>query len=570
MRIFTFVLYATFINTGCLNAQEVTLYPLRSATKHITYQPVKEAKTVRLLPDLIIKDYSFVDENQNNIVDADENNTISLKLVNQGQGIAQGVIFKASIKKPVQGLSFTPEIKVGDLNPGQSVELKVPVTAFPNLSDGLAEFRFEAIESRGFDAFPLEMTISARQFQAPRVQIVDAVFSTDEGGKIVLNYPINLKILVQNIGKGRATDVKAAFLFLKENCVMLDNVNQFEIGSLDPGQSTIIDFPFTATRRFTDSQIPVRIELSEKYKQYARDTLVTVSLNQDLQARKEVVIEGIKTDNSDITIGSLVADVDRNIPFDSAKFGNKYALVIGNEDYKSKQTGIGDESNVEFARRDAGIFREYLLNTLGFEDENVLILKDATSAEMQRYIDLVSKLAARTDSAEVIFYYAGHGFPDENTRVPYIVPVDVTGTNLASAIPLPELYRKLETSNARRITIFLDACFSGGGRNNELLSSRGIRIKPKLEIPAGNTIVFSASSGEQSALPFSQKQHGIFTYFLLKKLQESKGNITYGELANYLQTQVSRQSLLINQKEQDPQVFYGNNNREKWTGRRIK
>lgn len=570
MRIFSLILLTSILRAGCAVAQEVTLRPLRSATKHITYQPFKEVKTVKQLPDLIIKDYAFTDENMNKIVDADETSTIILKLANQGQGIAQGVTLKASVKNQISGLSFTPQIDIGNMEPGQTIDLKIPVSAAFDLLDGLAEFHFEAIENRGFDAFPLELTIATRQFQAPKVQVVDAVFSTDAGGKIKLNYPINLKILVQNLGRGQANDVKAEFLFLKDFCVMLDTVNQFEIGTLDPGQAVEKEFLFTATRRFTEIQIPLKVEVTEKYNKYAKDTLVSVGLNQELQARREVVIEGVRNNNNEITVASLLADVDRNIPVDSIKLSNKYALIIGNEDYSSKQQGISSESNVVFARRDAEIFSAYLTSALRFPEENVILLKDATAAEMMQQIDLLSKMAQRTENAELVFYYAGHGFPDEVEQIPYLIPVDVTGTNLASAIRLNELYGRLEATKAARISIYLDACFSGGSRNNELLASRGIRIKPKLDVPAENTIVFSASTGEQSALPYSQKQHGLFTYYLLKKLQDSKGNTTYGELGDYLRTQVSLQSLKVNKKEQDPQIIFGNNNPDNWINRPMK
>jgi hypothetical protein len=570
MKSLILFILTVLVQISCVYGQGEKLSTERSQTKRITFKPVQEIKTVKLFPDLVIKDLAFNDENSNNIINSDESDEITLKIANEGKGVALGVTLSVSTKNLVPGMSFKPQFTIGDINPGQSVDLKIPITSYRNIRTGVAEFELEVIENNGFDSSPVEMAISTREFQEPNVKVVDAVFSTDEGGKIVRNYPINLKILVQNIGNGYASDVKAEFLFMKENCIMLDNLNHFELGSLKPGQAVELEFPFTATRRFMDDQIPIRINLEEKYKQFARDTTVSVGLNQSLQAKGEVIIEGKPSENYKIEIASLVAEVDRNIPVDFTKYSNKYALIIGNEDYTNKQTGINNEVSVIYAKRDAEIFSEYLINTLGFNEENVSLLKDATAAEMNQSIDLLSKLAQHTDSAEIVFYYAGHGFPDEVTQIPYLIPADVNGANLTNAIKLTDLYNKLENSNAKRISVYLDACFSGGGRNNVLMASRGIRIKPKLQIPPANTIVFSASSGEESALPYTSKQHGIFTYYLLKKLQDTKGNITYGELANYLQTQVSLQSLKINQKEQDPQVIYGDNNKDNWINKPIK
>ena len=44
----------------------------------------------------------------------------------------------------------------------------------------------------------------------------------------------------------------------------------------------------------------------------------------------------------------------------------------------------------------------------------------------------------------------------------------------------------------------------------------------------------------------------MFTYFFPKKLQETKGNVTFGELANYVTTEVKKQSIVINGKMQTP------------------
>jgi hypothetical protein len=106
----------------------------------------------------------------------------------------------------------------------------------------------------------------------------------------------------------------------------------------------------------------------------------------------------------------------------------------------------------------------------------------------------------------------------------------------------------------RRVTVFLDACFSGGARSQGLIAVRGVKIQPKEELLKGNLVVFSSSSGEQSSLAYDEKEHGLFTYFLLQKLKESKGNITYKELSDYISQQIGIKSILINNKEQNPQT----------------
>jgi len=134
------------------------------------------------------------------------------------------------------------------------------------------------------------------------------------------------------------------------------------------------------------------------------------------------------------------------------------------------------------------------------------------------------------------------------------MPVDVDASNLYSAIKLKDLYAKLANSNAKRVTVFLDACFSGGARNMPLLAARSAKVKPKNETINGNIIVFSATSEEQSALSFDKEKHGMFTYFLLKKLQESSGKATYKELKEFINSKVSVESIRTNRKEQNPEV----------------
>ena len=65
-------------------------------------------------------------------------------------------------------------------------------------------------------------------------------------------------------------------------------------------------------------------------------------------------------------------------------------------------------------------------------------------------------------------------------------------------------------------------------------------------------VVFTAAQGDETAYPYNDKRHGMFTYFLLKKLQETKGEVTLGELSDYLVEEVGRQSFVKNGKMQTP------------------
>lgn len=523
-------------------------------------------QTVKSMPDLVIKDEIFIDPNDNNIINGNERAGIRFKVENLGAGSARGVTVKVQLKgSEISGLDFTRAVTVGDIKPGESKEVNIAVYGGMELVTGLAEFKIEVMEDLGFDAYPLEMKINTRPFMSSHVMVADAVFSTEAGGRAKLNFPISLKVLIQNIGQGDAKGVVTTFTFPNPNCVVLGETDKFTIGNMKPGDSKEIDFIFTANRRYLEGSIPVAIGITEETSKKNHDTVVSVGLAQNLVAQNNVVISPIATQTVEVSKASLSSDVDKNIPSGSVKNPNKFALIIGNEEYSQYQSGLSTEANVAFARNDATVFREYVIRTLGFDESNVYFLTDATAGAMGQKIDLIGKMATKMGSqAELLFYYAGHGLPDEVTHIPYLIPVDVSATNLADAIPLSDIYKHFGETGAGKVTIFLDACFSGAGRQAGLLSARSVKIKPASESLLGNTVCFSASSGEQSALPFKKEKHGIFTYYLLKKIQESQGNITCGALADYLKKTVSIESLKVNQKEQDPTVSVSPDATERW------
>lgn len=236
----------------------------------------------------------------------------------------------------------------------------------------------------------------------------------------------------------------------------------------------------------------------------------------------------------------------------------RFALIIGNEDYSSYQAELESESDVDFALNDARSFKKTCVNTLGILEDNIIYHENARYIDMRRAMKKMNGIMQVTaGKAEVFVYYAGHGFPDEKTKEPYLVPVDGSGSDLEfSAVKLSDFYAQLTEFPAERVSVFIDACFSGGARNQGLVAARGVKVIPK-ETKAAvkkKLIVFTASSGNQTSLPYKAKNHGMFTYFLVKKMEEKGSSLTYKELSDYVQEQVGLKSIMVNNKDQNPQT----------------
>ncbi len=275
----------------------------------------------------------------------------------------------------------------------------------------------------------------------------------------------------------------------------------------------------------------------------------------------------IVTDNNKTVI---ISEVDIDIPINNINKPNTYALIIGNEDYSSFQTGLNTEVNVDFAINDAKIFKEYCNKTLGIPEKQIKLLINATFGQMNQGIAWLNNLAkVDNGNAELIFYYSGHGLPDEQTKESYIMPVDISGNSVTQAIKLADIYNKLNEHPSKKVTVFIDACFSGGARNQGLIAMKGVRVKPKENMITGNMIVLSSSTGVESSGVFREKQHGFMTYFLLKKLQESKGNVSYKELADFIIENVKKETALIG-KIQTPQLKFSPSVEGTWTNWKIK
>jgi len=232
-----------------------------------------------------------------------------------------------------------------------------------------------------------------------------------------------------------------------------------------------------------------------------------------------------------------MSEVDQNIPSSEVMRNETYALIIGNQNYRFV-------SNVPFARNDASVFSEYCKKTLGIPASNIHLVHDATKHMIleQEINDWLKEEVKEKQLKKLIVYYAGHGVPDINDHnKSYLLPTDVYGTKPKHGIALAEFYSMLGHLGFERVTVFIDACFSGVNRDNEGLNvERAVEVEAEEATPSiGNVIVFSAAHGNETAQSYQEEGHGLFTYYLLKELQESHGAISYGKLTDDIKKNVS-------------------------------
>lgn len=287
---------------------------------------------------------------------------------------------------------------------------------------------------------------------------------------------------------------------------------------------------------------------------------------EDIQIAENVVKQGGKKKDGPAKsrYPAPNSDVDKNIPTCKVNNENTFAFIIANENYA--------DAPVPYALNDGRVFKEYCTKTLGLPEKNINLYEDATYGTIIAAMEKMKSIAeAYEGEASVIFYYAGHGFPDEKQSTAYLLPVDGNASDITvTGYSLAKLYKEMSDMKLKSSVVFLDACFSGAKREDEMLTSaRGVAIKVRDEAPKGNMVVFSAAQGDETAHQLAGKGHGLFTYYLLKGMQQSDGNITLGELSDYVTKQVKRQSVVINNKKQTPTVTPSATVADSWRGMKL-
>ena len=233
---------------------------------------------------------------------------------------------------------------------------------------------------------------------------------------------------------------------------------------------------------------------------------------------------------------------------------NAVALIIGVESYLSLP-------QAQYADSDATHFYDYANQSLGVPPNKIKLLTDSKANRTELLKAMRSWMRTEVNGkSDVYIFFAGHGLASADGSKTYLLPADGDRDLLEeTSILRDDLIASAK--GAKTITMFLDTCYSGGTRTNEVLlaDARPIAIVPDKSALPSNVTVLAAASGAQLSSTYEAAQQGLFSYWLMKGLEgDADANkdkkITTGELHEYVARQVGPMAQRRN-RQQDPQLM---------------
>jgi len=236
---------------------------------------------------------------------------------------------------------------------------------------------------------------------------------------------------------------------------------------------------------------------------------------------------------------------------------NKVALIIGIENYT-------EAPKANYANLDAKYFFDYARRAFGVNKQNInlLVNEEATVVKTDKAVSLWLKSKIKKNKSDLIIFFAGHGLASSDGKELYLLPQDGNPDRLErTALSRTDLFKEIISLNPKSVTMFLDTCYSGVSRDEQMLlaSARPVRIVANDQegIP-DNFTIFSASQLDQISSGLKEANHGIFSYYLMKGLEgkadiNQDKKITNGELLAYMDENVSQKASELG-RQQNPSL----------------
>lgn len=533
------------------------------------------AKKNETYPDMRIENIRLSDNSGNAKVEPGEDFTIEVILKNYGKDNVNGIDISMTGKSgQATGFTYNGNTRhIDTLAAGSTTVAVFEGKADMDISSDDILLNINAVADNQLLSSMSSITFTAVGISQCKPQLASYWIHTPDHTPLSPEKPGIVEFAITNEGTDIAKDVTVSMIW-PEGIHWADST--MNLGNIYPGETKWFKSSFlmdttvspsaqysavASLREFTGKHTDIKYLLFETGKMNTEVNLLTGTSNAttysspapSYYAQMQEIMKETQEGNMNVDKSGLLTGLT---PIKNPDI-NKYALIIGNEDYNSFKQQTLYEPNVDFAVSDADAFSKYANYILGVPESNIILLKNATYSQMKFNINKIARIASiNPGNVELYVYYAGHGQVDGKSNESFLIPVDVSTTSPSEGIKLEEMYATISGSGCKRAMVFLDACYSGMGR--------GIIIKPKATPVQGNMVVMTASSAVQRSMPYEEKGHGMFTYFLLKELKDTNGDITIEDLFKEVKANVQSNSVWINNMEQTPELLAGPGIEEGW------
>jgi hypothetical protein len=228
-------------------------------------------------------------------------------------------------------------------------------------------------------------------------------------------------------------------------------------------------------------------------KQMVIDEPMELSVGPNQMDFTAVTVSGKKIESK------LIIDYDISI-------ATYYALVIAVQDYDDPEI-----NDLKQPIKDATRFIDIISSQYNFDRENIDFMKNPTRA------DIIGKLLQMrnrvTPEDNLLIYYAGHGWWDEEMKTGYWFPKDASRDNPVDWLPNTDLTNYLSVLKTKHTLLISDACFSGGIFESRAAFNNVRSVEKLYKVPSRKAM----TSGALNEVP----DESVFIEYLIKRLAEN-------------------------------------------------
>lgn len=187
--------------------------------------------------------------------------------------------------------------------------------------------------------------------------------------------------------------------------------------------------------------------------------------------------------------------------------GKYYALIIGIDSYDDPFI-----SHLDQPVKDAEMVYNTLVTRYTFEEDNTMLLKNATISEMVNALDYFSNVITEEDN--FLIFYAGHGHWDGVSEIGFWLPSDAMRNSKLAWFRNSTLRDYLKEINSKHTLLISDACFAGSIlKTRKAFADYDIAISSLYGLPSRKAM----TSGTLTEVP----DQSIFLKYLVDRLQNN-------------------------------------------------